>query len=82
MRLIRHLLTWLTRRWGDYARRRAVARQVRRWRADERRRAFGRVENYAREWPWAARTRGYQTTRLRREPRSGGRGDRIGILDD
>jgi hypothetical protein len=47
MRLVRHLLAWLGHRWGRYARRRAVLKQMRRWRAEERRRAFGRVENYA-----------------------------------
>jgi len=51
-----HWLIWLTPPWGRSARRRAVLKQVKRWQADERQRAFGRIEYYSRvqsrlTWP-------------------------------
>ena len=81
MRHVRHWIIWLTPPWGRNARRRAVLEQVKRWQAEERRLAFGRIENYSKARTfgpprWAEPTRAYPTTRPLLTPgqqaRSGG----------
>ena len=56
MRLVWHWLIWFTPPWGRNVRRRAVLEQVERWQAQERRLAFGRIENYTPVWTFGPPT--------------------------